>query len=94
MPSRKPSCGGRTQFAPTQPPLPKGRWIFAKQKDGGIPQADLRRTAREVGPYIVSVGLIVGNGFIRSAKQDHGEGTHRYAPTEAPSDEGAVTAGD
>ena len=42
MPSEKPSHGGRTyRFAPTKPPLPKGRWIFAKQKDGGIPQAGL-----------------------------------------------------
>ena len=39
-----------------------------------------RRTAREVGPYIVSLHFIVGNGFIRSAKPAHG-GRPMAAPT-------------
>ena len=41
---------------------------------------DLQRTSREVGPYIVSLHFIVGNGFIRSAKPAHG-GRPMAAPT-------------
>ena len=33
-------------------------WIFAKQKDGGIPQAVLRRTAKDVGPYDASMRFL------------------------------------
>ena len=80
MPSRKTAYDGRTQFAPTISLPLKGRWIFAKQKDGGIPNAGLRRTAKDVGPYIVSAGSIVGKAFMPSAKSAYG-GRTQFAPT-------------
>ena len=46
-----------------------------------LPKVGLRRTVEDAGPYIVSICLIVGNGFIRSAIPAHGGRTHRCAPT-------------
>ena len=46
-----------------------------------LPKVGLRRTVEDAGPYIVSICLIVGNGFIRSAIPACDGRTHRCATT-------------